>query len=85
MNSNKIALSLLPITPVSFKNDPFYAIGRIALYGTISYLTFKKYRTLSYVFMGMTGLSLLSSVTESMWYNQNKKDESDESIIAANT
>ena len=61
------AVSMLPFVPVSFTGpNAIAAYTRLALYGSISYLTFKKNRNLSYIAMGAAGLSALTSLSSGM-------------------
>ena len=66
--SARLALGFVPTTPVPFKGDEaFIAYTRVALYGGAAYLTFKKYRKVSYVFMGLTAVCLATSVSSHLW------------------
>lgn len=65
---NRIALGLVPFTPVPFTGkDSLLAIGRVAAYGLLSYWTFNKMRPVSYAFMGAAGVSLATSLTAGLW------------------
>lgn len=68
-----LALGVLPVTPVSFQGkDALVAYGRVLGYGTLAYLTFKKNKNLSYIFMGATALSLATSLAGQSWNNKEK-------------
>ena len=63
----KFAFSMMPFVPVSFTGpDAIAAYTRLALYGTVAYVTFKKNRNISYIAMGAAGLSALTSMSSGM-------------------
>lgn len=70
---NKIAIQLLPVTPVLFSQSPLIAYGRIAGYGILSYALYKKSKKLSYVFAGAASLSLLTSLTGDIVNSENNR------------
>lgn len=62
-NFKALGIAMLPTSPVSFKGgDSLVALARLALYGSLAYAT-RKNKTLMYAFMGATGLSLLTSLS----------------------
>ena len=64
----KIILGLLPFTPVPFtKPDTLLAIGRIALYSTLAYVTYNKTKPFSYGLMGASCVCLMTSLMGGMW------------------
>jgi len=68
----RIALGLLPFTPVPFKGpDMLIAWGRLAGYSILTYATYNKMRPLSYAFMGAAGVSLATSLMSGIWSKQN--------------
>lgn len=57
-DAGKIAFKFLPTTPVGFTGeDAVYAWLRLALYGSVAYLSWGKARSLSYIAMGAAGVS----------------------------
>ena len=65
---SKIALAMLPITPVPFSGTgAIYAWGRLLTYGALSVMLYNKHKTASYVFAGAAGLSLVTSLAAKSW------------------
>lgn len=65
---SKIALAVMPFTPVPFSGqNMIYAIGRVAGYSLLAYLTYNKMRPASYGFMVSAGISLVTSLTAGAW------------------
>jgi hypothetical protein len=65
---SKIALAMLPITPVPFSGTgAIYAWGRLLTYGALSVMLYNKQKTASYVFAGAAGLSLVTSLAAKSW------------------
>jgi len=65
---SKIALAMLPITPVPFSGSgAIYAWGRLLTYGALSVMLYNKHKTASYVFAGAAGLSLVTSLAAKSW------------------
>jgi hypothetical protein len=64
----KAFLSLIPVTPVPFKDFP-YSIGRVALYGAGAAFLWDKNRKASYALAACAGISLFSSMTATAWGN----------------
>jgi len=68
VSTSKIALAMLPITPVPFCGDgALYAWGRLIAYGALAVFTYNKHKTASYVFAGAAGLSLVTSLAAKSW------------------
>ena len=64
----KLALGLIPFTPVQFTGpDALLAWGRLAGYGLLAYLTYNKMRPLSYIALGAAGVSLATSLSAKAW------------------
>lgn len=64
----KLGLALLPFSPAPLTGeDAIYGWGRLAVYGGLTYLTWKRSRKLRYVFAGATGVSLASSLSATAW------------------
>lgn len=64
LDFKKIALMMLPTSPISFTGDEaIFAWGRLALYGAVSYMTWGKARKISYAAAGCAGLSLITSLS----------------------
>ena len=65
---SKIALAMLPITPVPFSGTgAIYAWGRLLTSGALSVMLYNKHKTASYVFAGAAGLSLVTSLAAKSW------------------
>ena len=68
INFEKIALGLVPFTPVQFTGpDAGLAWGRLAVYGLVAYMTYNKIRPVAYIALGAAGVSLATSLTAKMW------------------
>lgn len=63
----RAALAMLPTTPVSFNEDPLLAWGRIIGYGTLSYMAWKKSKTIGYIGLGAAGTCLVTSLSAGAW------------------
>lgn len=60
----EISRSLNPLVHVSFTgNKKLYAYGRIALYASLAYVSYRKARKLSYAFMGAAAMSTATSLS----------------------
>lgn len=61
--SRKILLSIVPLTPAPITGkDAWIGWSRLAVYGGLAAMTFKRSRPLSYGFMAATGVSLMTSM-----------------------
>lgn len=59
-----LAVAVLPFAPLAMSGPQApWAFGRIALYGVASALTFKRFRTASYVLMSAAALSAATSLS----------------------
>jgi hypothetical protein len=61
----RLAIQALPISAVSFSEEPMIAWGRLLAYGALSAVLWNKHRTMAYAAMGATGLSLVTSLSAS--------------------
>lgn len=67
-----IGLDMMPFTPVPFiGRDALWAYVRLGAYGALSLATWKRARTLSYVFAGAAAVSVLTSLSASARQNVN--------------
>lgn len=67
-DSNRIALALFPFTPVPLTGkDALMGWGRLALYGSIAYMTWKPARKISYGFAGAAIVSAITSISGNAW------------------
>lgn len=63
-------LAMIPFTPVGFTGKGAgYAYTRLAIYAGLSYVTWGKYRQLSYMFGGAAAVSLATSLAGGAWNN----------------
>jgi len=69
--AGNIGLDMLPFTPVPFTGqDALWAYLRVGAYGALSLATWKRARTLSYVFAGAATVSVLTSLSASARANR---------------
>lgn len=68
----QLGLAMVPFTPVGFTGQKSsYAYARLAIYAGLSYVTFRRYRQLSYIFGGAAAVSLATSLAGGAWNNGN--------------
>jgi hypothetical protein len=60
----QLSLAMLPTTGVSFRDEPLYAWGRLAVYGAVAAVAWKKSKTVSYVALGALGIGLATSLSK---------------------
>ncbi len=66
--AKRFGVSMIPFTPVSFSGASLpWAILRLGVYGALTYMTWAKYRKLSYVFAGATVVSAATSALSDVW------------------
>lgn len=68
----KMMLAAFPLTPAPLTGkNAGYGWGRLAVYGGLSYLSWKRYRKLSYLFGGLAVTSAVTSIAGQAWNNAN--------------
>lgn len=61
--SRKVLLSIVPLTPAPITGpDAWIGWARLAAYGSLAAVTFKRSKALSFGLMAATGVSLMSSM-----------------------
>jgi hypothetical protein len=65
---SKIGTALVPFIGVPFTgSDAIYAWGRLLVYGSVSYLCWKRNKTIAYAAGAAAGVSLATSLANTSW------------------
>lgn len=68
--ARKLWMSLSPLSPAPLTgSDAVYGWARLALYGGLTYATWKRTKKTRYVFAGLTAVSLGTSISTGAWNN----------------